>query len=310
VNLRPSCLWKILPKPALLAAFAVWCLAAACEKEVDIDLPPSEQKVVVEGSIETGGPPIVLLTSSLSFFGRVDAAAFENAFIRGARVRVSDGTQEITLREYSIDTAGTGRGFVIYTIDTADPPQFFFLGQVEKQYTLTVEYDGKTYTASTKIPASVPLDSVWYQSYASPPDDDADARQVFYRYKDPDTLGNCVRYFTSRNGGGFYSPYAAYTDEVINGGDISNDFEVGIDRFTTPDSVSTGRYFRKGDTVVVKWCAIDKPVYDFWNSFNNAIFSVGNPFAAPSRLATNIRGGALGVWAGYGVQVSSIVLRD
>ncbi|MBK7947096.1 MAG: hypothetical protein IPJ85_18100 [Flavobacteriales bacterium] len=40
-------------------------LLAGCEKEITVDLPQSEPKVVVEGSIETGQPPLAASDTGL-----------------------------------------------------------------------------------------------------------------------------------------------------------------------------------------------------------------------------------------------------
>ena len=48
---------------------------SACEKEITVDLPKTEQKLVVEGTIEPGQPPIVLLTRTESYFDPLDASS-------------------------------------------------------------------------------------------------------------------------------------------------------------------------------------------------------------------------------------------
>jgi hypothetical protein len=57
------------------------------------------------------------------------------------------------------------------------PLDSLILGEVGKQYLLTVEYSGKTYTASTIIPAATILDSIWSQRPARQPDSMPDARE-------------------------------------------------------------------------------------------------------------------------------------
>lgn len=306
------------PKPtfragfALLAASAMWI--AACEKEVDLNLQSSGKTLVVEGGIETGFPPIVQLTNSLSFFSRVDLAALSNAFVHDAIVYVSDGSKTVRLKEYQITGGGFSAsyyGLVDFQNPVVPPLDSLIVGEVGKIYTLTIEWDGKTYTSSTTIPASTTLDSVWSQRPARQPDSLPTARELYFRYTDPDTPGNCVRYFTSVNGGQFYAGAfgAVFNDEIVNGGSVVNNLPAGYDRGGPPPGDSTGWYF-VGDTVTLRWSAIDRASYDFWNSFEFALGSVGNPFASPTRLQTNIRGGALGAWTGYGSQYHTVVIRD
>lgn len=297
-----------------IVLLSIAAMAISCEKEVDINLESSGQALVVEGGIETGLPPVVQLTTSLSFFERVDLAALENAFVHDAVITVSDGLKTVRLKEYRIDSAGIKVSYyslVDFSNPVFPPLDSLILGEVGKQYTLTVEYDGKSYTATTAIPSATILDSVWYQRPARQPDSLPTAREVYFRYTDPDTLNNCVRYFTSTNGSPFYPGAfnSVFIDEIINGGVVSSRFFPGYDRTQLPPGDSTGWAF-VGDTLQLRWAAIDRPVYDFWNSYEFALASVGNPFASPTRLATNIRGGATGVWAGYGTQYHTLVIRD
>ena len=309
---------KISPKSATAAGFmllvgvAAW--TAGCEKEVDLNLESSGKTLVVEGGIETNLPPVVQLTNSLSFFSRVDLAALGNAFVHDAVVFVSDGTKTVRLKEYTINAGGFDAsyyGLIDFQNPVLPPPDSLILGEVGKAYTLTIEYDGKTYTSTTTIPTSTILDSVWSQRPARQPDSLATARELYFRYLDPDTPGNCVRYFTSINGGQFYPGAfgAVFNDEIINGGAVVNNLPAGYDRSAAPPGDSTGWYF-VGDTVTLRWSAIDRPSYNFWNSYEFALNSVGNPFSSPTRLQTNIRGGALGVWTGYGAQYHTIVIAE
>jgi len=279
----------------------------SCEKEVHINLGSSPSQVVVEGAIETNVPPYVILTSTISFFSDVSLTTLQNSFLHGANIKVSDGTDTITLKEYSIDT-GLNNKFYVYTIDTAALPNIM-LGQVNKFYTLTIVYNGKTYTSVTKIPNPKGLDSLWFgppaQTNSKTPDS---AKQLFGNYTDPDTPGNYVRYFTEINGQPFY-PSGIFSDAIVNGKTVDNialyaGYNNSID--ANGDSLS---YFYPGDTVTLKWCEIDQKVYTFWNTEQYAASAAGNPFATPINVQSNISNGALGVWAGYGSILYTLVVR-
>ena len=124
---------------------------------------------------------------------------------------------------------------------------------------------------------------------------------MYVKFKDPDTPGNYLRYFTKRNEELFLPGLnSVYEDDIINGTMIDSlNLLAGYDHSKDPDFDSLGVFFR-GDTVVLRWCAIDKGVFDFFRTFEYATGTVGNPFASPVNVQTNIKGGALGVWAGYG----------
>ncbi len=288
---------KVIPALLMLAFVTLF---SSCEKEVHINLQSSEPRVVVQGEIETGFVPFVVLTSSLGFFSKVDLTTFQNSFLHDAKVQVSDGTTTVDLKEYSMDTSGAAK-FYFYSVDTSNLSNII-VGQNGKTYTLTVTYKGKVYTAATKIPMPQGIDTMWFDKpeFAGPKTPDS-ARQLFINYSDPDTLGDYVRYFTQRGNQAFF-PAGSFSDEVINGKTITN---IGLAAGYQDDGGDGNRdslvYFFPGEEVTLKWCAVDKGVYQFWNSLDFAKGAVGNPFATPINPLTNMSNGALGVWAGYGV---------
>lgn len=254
--------------------------------------------MVVQGAIENGQPPYVILNTSLGFFSSIDLNTIQNSFIHDAVIKVSDGLKTITLKEYSIDT-GSSAKFYIYTVDTANLANVI-VGEFGKFYTLTIDYNGTTYKSVTKISQPKGLDTLWFAeptfTRSSTPDN---ALELFGNYVDPDTPGNYVKYFTSRNGEPFY-PGSVFTDEIVNGKPIN-----AIDLFAgrpndNADFSDSAIYFFPGDSVILKWSGIDKGVYDFWNTYEFSIRSGGNPFSSPISVKSNITNGALGCWAGYG----------
>ncbi len=287
---------------SLIACAAAICCTMflfSCEKEVHLNLNTGEQKLVVDGFIENDQPPLVILTKSIGYLSTIDLSTLENAFVHGAVVKVSDGSRTITLREYAIDTGKTFNKFSFYTIDTADASSFSFVGVIEKQYTLSIDYNGKNYSATTKIPNVRPLDSVWFRN--SQKQNVPTATRMYVKFTDPDTLGNNIRYFTRRNSNPFFTgPQSVYDDQIINGLTIDSlAVFAGYDKASVPDIDSIGNFY-EGDTVTLRWCAIDRKAYEFYNTFEYATGTVGNPFASPVNVISNIQGGALGVWVGYG----------
>ncbi len=295
----------------LLVAIGCITLAglSACEKEVNFELGLSAEKVVVEGTIESGLPPYVFLSKSIGFFSSVDFSTLGDAFLHDAVITVSEGNRSFTLKEYSYENNGVN--FYFYSVDTGDFAARNFTGQVGRTYDLSILVNGKTYTATTAIQAVKPLDSIWVEHL--PPDkqspDYPDLRQVFGSYTDPDTLGNRIRYATRRNSEGYLPPYySVYDDAIINGTRIQVQIDAGFNKMDTINRETFG-YFYKGDTVTVKWSAIDKGVFEFWRTLEFSYGSTGNPFTTPVAVTSNISGGALGVWAGYGVSTTTFVIR-
>src|SRR5688500_16446157 len=82
-----------------ITLFVLFISGSSCRKDVVLELPEYQQKVVVEGSIETGGAAIVFVSYSVPYFGEFDYTTPEKAFIKGAKVTVSDGVKTETLKE-------------------------------------------------------------------------------------------------------------------------------------------------------------------------------------------------------------------
>ena len=279
-----------------IIAFVFIAVLLSCQKEVHINLGTTATQVVVQGAIETNVPPYVILTSTIGFFSKIDLGTLQNSFLHGANITVSDGSNTVTLKEYSIDT-GNNNKFYIYSVDTTNLSNIMY-GEVGKFYTLKIIYNGNTYTSVTKIANPKGVDSVWFGTptfkNSHTPDS---AVEMFANYTDPDTPGNYVRYFTRRNNEQFY-PAGIFTDDLVNGENIRNiDLFAGYDDSTKANGDSL-QYFYPGDSVTLKWCEIDKPVYDFWNTYQYASSAIGNPFASPINIKTNMTNGALGVWCG------------
>lgn len=137
--MKPYCIYTL---GLILLACAI---LTACMEEEDAEL---QTQLVVEGWIEDGGYPVVLLGETHA----IDAGMqnIENYIVRWGKVTISDGTDSVIL------TGGYDNDFF--------PPYkyttFKMTGQAGKTYTLTAEYRGKKATAVTTIPQPVELDSL------------------------------------------------------------------------------------------------------------------------------------------------------
>ncbi len=59
----------------------VTSLLFSCRKEISLDFPPVPEKLVVQGSIEPGFPPYVILTRNQGYFETIDSSTYNNLFI-------------------------------------------------------------------------------------------------------------------------------------------------------------------------------------------------------------------------------------
>ncbi len=289
-------------------------ILASCEKTIDVGLTEGEKQLVVEGVIESGQAPYVVLTRSIGFFDKIDLNKVD--FVKGAQLRVDDLTSGIgiNLKEYTIDSLVGGQtfSFTVYAPDFNDPNAMNFKGEFEHSYQLSINYNGQSYLSTTKIPRSTGLDSLWLEPVTGKETEYSILRG---RYKDPDTLGNCVRILTKRQmqvkdgfPENFFEPFnSEYDDNIINGLQVNITLDMGFDRNRSDIDFQNVSYVKKGDTVTVQWSAIDQKVYKFYETLAFAQGSVGNPFASPTKVQSNISNKAIGVWAGYGHYYFTII---
>ena len=297
----------------------IWLTLVGCEEEVAIDIPEGEEQLVVQGHLEQDAPPFVILTRSVGVLTPGSAEIYNAAFVRGAQITITHNGQSFPLQErllrelgkpnqqlvseqfgFSLTNQTNKPGFDVY-VYTSD----ILKGKAGQQYHLQINAENKILTAVTSIPFPTPVDSLWFAPHPNPRNDSLVT--LWYRYKDPDTLGNQIRYFTSRNSEPFYSgnTSSVFNDEFVNGRLIDFPLERGRAK-SAPVNMETDSYFTRGDTVRLKWAAIDYPHYQFWFTLEADRASNGNPLGFPTTVRSNITGG-LGIWGGYGVSRHTII---
>ncbi|MCH8903076.1 MAG: DUF4249 family protein [Bacteroidetes bacterium] len=298
----------------LLIALAM--MFTACEKEITVTIPLPTEKIAVEGHIEQGTPPYVILTTNKGYFEPLSLKDYENLFVHDAIVRVSDGTNTITLTEYCLDNLDTSLipiltqflgaaiqtsiNFCVYT--TLNPVIF---GKLETTYTLTIETDTDTLEAVTKIPGMPMIDSLFYSPHPNASKDSL--AYLMVHYTDPDSAGDYARYFTKRNEEPFYPGfYSVFDDHFINGKSFDFPLDRGYSR-SEVYSVEDYGWFLRGDTVIMKWCGMDEKHFTFWQTWEYSANSTGNPFSTPITISSNVKGG-LGIWGGYAASYDTLII--
>ncbi len=61
--------------------FLICLIFISCQEEITLDLPQAESKLVVEGAIEPGFPPYVILTKNQGYFDPIGSETFSNLFV-------------------------------------------------------------------------------------------------------------------------------------------------------------------------------------------------------------------------------------
>lgn len=277
-------------------------LLQSCEKEITVDMPQPDPKIVVEGYIFEGERPYVILSKNSPYFAPVDSTTLVNTFIYDAIVTVSDGTTTDTLTFQPAAESPYGFAYVKQSPN--------IIGTAGKTYNLTVTAIGQTVTSTTRIIPMVPLDSTKWVEY----EDFDSLGYVYVHFTDPGIDERAYRVFSRRVSANpqrnepLFRPNFFFENRFLKGQPI----EFGIARarqftsqFSEDNPDPDKRSYRLGDTAQVRICTMDLPNYNFYNSLNNADDG-GSPFSSPSNVQTNIVGG-LGCWGGYGVNQFQII---
>ena len=291
--------------------FIVLSSLVACEKEYVPNLPTQAEDVVVEGYIEAGNnatPSYVILTKSLPFFREISNT--NNLFVKGAEIWVSNGKDSVRLQEYcwqdldpsvraqaaktfgiDLDSVSTTFNFCVY-LDFSQKIK----GEAGKTYSLRIKTaDGRNLSAVTTIPRAVPIDSAIFIKPPGVNENDTMAQMRAY-INEPSGV-DFYRYFTSVNGDAYIAGANSVTDDAFFDGKNTYFNLFKSEPRNGESDPSVFGLWKRGDTISVKFCTIDKGHFDFWSTLEfNA--NSGGPFSSYTRVKHNITGG-LGIWGGY-----------
>lgn len=123
---------------------------------------------------------------------------------------------------------------------------------------------GEQLSSIAKLPMPIPLDSTWFKVQ-----EDLDSLGwAWAKLSDPDTSGNAYRWFAKRlNKDDFFiAPIGSvFEDRFINGRSFNFPYNRGTiqNSEAEEDNNEEADYYKKGDTIVVKFCTIDFATYEF-----------------------------------------------
>jgi hypothetical protein len=316
-------------KRNLTLLFLLTLIVSSCTKEVKIDIPGYEEKLVIDGQIEPGSPPFVILSTTKNIYSPTDLQAYINSFISGAIITVSNGSKTVILDEICSDNLPPGSedlvsqlfgipvenliGVKICAYTTLDTDIW---GEVGKTYTLKVEHNGAEYTSSTTLKTPVGFSKTFWKAEAkypeygfgwatlSDPAPDYNAYLMEVKRINLDVNGNeRDPLFTA-----LFNP--AFNDEFVNGTtfDFAYDNPMTYGDNSVPNAVKG--WYKIGDTVVTRLSQVDPLAYEFLEKKYVQINSAGNPFGVPTNIPTNIKGGALGAWIGYSPAYDTLIVKQ
>ena len=206
------------------------------EEPVKIDLEDVGPRIIIEGAVTNQhGPYTVQISRKADYLDLQD----EIPLVSGASVRVSDNQ---------------GNSESLVELEPGIYRSIVFQGYPGRTYTLNVNADGEEYTASSKMPVSVALDSVIFErrSYFT-----SEYSMKFY-FTDHEGIEDYYRFLIYRNGVLITGDYYLYSDEYSDGDHIE------IDEF---DQIS----FLFHDDVRVEIWSFDKATYQFFSSLKRLL---------------------------------------
>jgi len=306
--------------------FFISVILISCQEEITLDLPQAEKKLVVEGAIESGFPPYVMLTKNQGYFDPADSLSYFNSFVNNANsVKVwyynELGEEEIKILEkapFPFDN------LPLYTDLSYDfsgnyPYEFSKEGRT---YYLEIKWNNQVITSSTTIPQATPLDCLWVEkSETADKDFKYDIRAI---YSDPADQQNNLLIQSKRLQhyelvDSLECEFKDNPDQTLILVDAGSDLLINGETFETyfprpkNNGFPNGKYNAKHtivcnndstfelqeDIVLIKFSQIDEPSVKFWRGLIRQVGTNGNPFAEPMNLVSNINNG-LGVFTGYG----------
>lgn len=275
-------------KNSIYLALLISVALSACTEQIELDLNTDENvRLVVDAMITTESKAhLVDLTLTTDFFQEGIPDRAEDAV-----VSISDGTTTEILTE---DEPGK-----YYTSDG-------FAGEVNKSYTLKIDYDGETYTGTSILPPVATLDSINVVSFE--PEEDP-----FEEEEGPLDNNSVIAYFQEpAELGDFY-----IFKMLINGEYYTKGIQ---DWFFTDDTAVNGSYiadaefFRfpaePGDTITFEQFSITEEVFDNLNAvLLETIFRGGLFDGAPANVPSNIDNGAIGAFIAADIQSKSVIIE-
>ena len=267
-------------------------LFAGCQEEFQ----KSREEIVVEGWIESGGSPVVLLTKSFVVELAKDVDEETSIVLPWGKVTVSDGTESVILTgDYD---------------DRYFPPYIYSSSKMKgvpgRTYYLTVEYGNRILTAQTTIPEADSLEAITVSTC-----DDADGMYQITAYYDDNPVTKDYYLFLTR----IYNDETRYYPAFLG---LQEDGHLGLHNrqvvhpgiHTLTDSVKYHPYYHADDSIQIKFAKIDETTYHIHKAYNEMVSLSSNPiFSSDLSMPTNIQGG-LGFWCGYAVTRYNVSIGD
>lgn len=267
-----------------LSIASIALVLSSCQKVIDVDLNSVSPEITIEGNVSNQvGSYTVNLSKTVNFS---DSNVFPP--VTGASVTINDnaGNTEI-LAEVSSG---------VYKTSTLQ-------GTVGGSYTITVTASGKNYQTVSTMAAPVAIDSIIVKTSTGFGGGGMGGggnnvnKSLTLRFTDPVGIANYYRLVETVNGVPV-NTISITSDNLRDGEVIEENLREGQDI-----------KLQVGDIVTVQLQSIDKNVYEYFRTFNNA--SGGGNFnsSSPANPTSNLSNGALGYFSAYSVTSKTVTIQ-
>ena len=258
-------------KTKLMILAAAVVMLASCKEKFDLPIEKQDRKIVVDATLTNEKKAHTVKVYHSTDYYRSEPMEP----VTGAQVTLSDGSSTVTLTE---EEPGIYRTAPDYE------------GVSGRMYTLTIAYEGKTYTASSYMYSALPMDSIAFEKAYQPIDPGV--------ILDPEKSYYNVRIWCQEPG----NERNFYTGDVMKNGVMLTD--TISKKEVMDDCIVNGSYLDgyrvtqieavPGDNVTFILSSICEQYFRFMYSVLQSQAG-GSPFAGPpANLPSNFEGGALG----------------
>ena len=257
--------------------FFLILLFTGCEKVIEVDLNDANPAIVIEANITNSAKLVeVKISKTASYFGTDSINMVSNAVV----TIETEAGKKVTLFEVK---KGIYRTWNLYPMPG-------------RTYKITVEAEGKTYSAESVLNYSVEIDSLT-QEYNDGFGFLKKGYNVNLYFHDPEEAKNYYRLKIYVNGklDQNDADYIIFDDQNMNGQYI----ELKIRR----------KIFDVGDSVTYELISLDEGAYEYFNSLQELV-NVNPGSAAPSNPVSNFSNGALGYFSAWSSDSKTIVIEE
>jgi hypothetical protein len=288
----------------------------SCEEVFVPEDVTAKNEYVIEGHIELSDldmPAYVIISKSVSYFSNLDSLTFQQLYVDDATVHVNDGDTDIKLDYVCIEDLDQltqlkllsevggkifSKNYCLY-IDKNN----LLKKEAGKKYSLTIKHENNIITSQTTLANRVNLDSIYFRDSPGKPND----TMTLLWGKIPDPVGeaNYYQYDVKKRAFSTKTGNTLRDDAIFNGKTIDMPFPNPLSFNNEKFDPETANLYKRGDTLLFKWCTLDREHYEFWESFQ---FSNNQgPFSSYVRSKDNIEGG-IGIWGAYNCQVELLIV--